>query len=98
MATQTKLSAKGQVVIPKDVRDQFGLTEGTVFDVFGRGDEIVLRAPNRRRETLTVEQATARIRAIVDYRGPRISDEEIASAAAETAAVKYADFVKRNGK
>ena len=97
MTAQTKLSAKGQVVIPKDVRDRLGLTEGTVFDVIERGDEVVLRIPNRRKK-LTVEEAEARIRAAVNYTGPYISDEEIAAAGPAMAARKYQDFLRRSGK
>ncbi|MEQ1639533.1 MAG: AbrB/MazE/SpoVT family DNA-binding domain-containing protein [Novosphingobium sp.] len=47
MTMQTRLSAKGQVVIPKDVRDRLGLTEGTVFDVIDRGNEVVLKRQTR---------------------------------------------------
>lgn len=97
MTAQTKLSAKGQVVIPKDVRDRLGLTEGTVFDVIERGDEVVLRIPSRRK-TLTMEEAEARIRAAVHYKGPRISEEEIATVGPEMAAKKYEDFLRRAGK
>jgi AbrB family looped-hinge helix DNA binding protein len=94
MTAQTKLSAKGQVVIPKDVRDRLGLTQGTVFDVIERGDEVVLRVPSRRK-TLTIEEAEARIRAVVTYRGPRISDEEITAAGPAMAAKKYEHFLSR---
>jgi AbrB family looped-hinge helix DNA binding protein len=94
MTAQTKLSAKGQVVIPKDVRDRLGLTQGTVFDVIERGDEVVLRVPSRRK-TLTIEEAEARIRAVVTYRGPRISDEEITAAGPAMAAKKYEHFLRR---
>jgi len=39
----TKLSPKGQVVIPTTVRRQLGLKEGMKFLVMGVGDTIVLR-------------------------------------------------------
>lgn len=39
----TRLSQKGQVVIPNTVRKQLGLKEGMKFLVVGLGDTIVLR-------------------------------------------------------
>lgn len=39
----TKLSQKGQVVIPNTVRREMGLKEGMRFLVLGIGDTIVLR-------------------------------------------------------
>ncbi len=47
MNAQTKLSAKGQVVIPKDVRDAMRLREGELFDVVSGVDEIKLKLINR---------------------------------------------------
>ena len=73
------------------------MTEGTVFDVIERGDEVVLRVPSRRKTT-TVADAEARIRAIVNYRGSRISDEEMAKAGPEMAARKYEDFLRGRGE
>jgi AbrB family looped-hinge helix DNA binding protein len=40
----TKMSSKGQVVIPQKVRNRLGLKSGTPFVVFGQGDLVVLRA------------------------------------------------------
>ncbi len=40
----TKLSSKGQVVIPEEVRTDMGLKEGTQFVVIGQGDTVILRA------------------------------------------------------
>jgi AbrB family looped-hinge helix DNA binding protein len=39
----TKLSSKGQVVIPEDVRDDLGLHEGDRFVVIGQGDAVILK-------------------------------------------------------
>ncbi len=39
----TKLSSKGQIVIPQGVRDQLGLEEGTPFAVFAEKDSILLK-------------------------------------------------------
>lgn len=40
----TKLSSKGQVVIPEEVRNRLHLKEGTQFVVIGEGDAVVLKA------------------------------------------------------
>lgn len=39
----TKLSSKGQVVIPEDVRKDLGLNEGDQFVVIGEGDAVILK-------------------------------------------------------
>ena len=39
----TRLSSKGQVVIPEEVRNDLGLTEGDQFVVIGRGDAVILK-------------------------------------------------------
>ena len=39
----TKLSSKGQVVIPEKVRKTLKLSEGDEFVVIGRGDTVVLK-------------------------------------------------------
>jgi len=70
MTAQTRLSAKGQVVIPKDVRDANHWPPGTVFDVVQRPDGVLLRAAEPVVKKLTVDEAIARIRATVTYKGP----------------------------
>jgi len=43
MVATTKLSSKGQVVIPEDVRDALGLEPGAQFVVLGDGDVVILK-------------------------------------------------------
>lgn len=43
MVATTKLSSKGQVVIPEDVRDALGLEPGARFVVLGDGDVVILK-------------------------------------------------------
>jgi AbrB family looped-hinge helix DNA binding protein len=45
---KTRLSSKGQIIIPKAVRDAHGWGEGTEFTVEDTNDGIVLR-PERKR-------------------------------------------------
>lgn len=40
----TKLSSRGQVVIPEEIRNNLGLSEGDQFLVIGEGDAVILKA------------------------------------------------------
>jgi AbrB family looped-hinge helix DNA binding protein len=40
----TKLSSKGQVVIPEEIRTRLGLEPGAQFVVVGEGDTVILKA------------------------------------------------------
>jgi AbrB family looped-hinge helix DNA binding protein len=39
----TRMSSKGQVVIPEDVRDRLGLATGAQFIVMGENDVVILK-------------------------------------------------------
>jgi AbrB family looped-hinge helix DNA binding protein len=43
-AATTKLSSKGQVVIPEEIRNRLGLKTGAQFVVLGEGDVVILKA------------------------------------------------------
>jgi len=40
----TKMSSKGQVVIPEDIRKRLGLKAGSQFVVVGENDVVILKA------------------------------------------------------
>lgn len=40
------MSSKGQIVIPKDLREQLGFSRGASFAVFGRDDTLILKKVN----------------------------------------------------
>lgn len=40
----TKMSSKGQVVIPEDIRESLHLKEGAQFVVIGKGDSVILKS------------------------------------------------------
>jgi AbrB family looped-hinge helix DNA binding protein len=42
-AATTKLSSKGQVVIPEEIRDRLGLKPGAQFVVLGDRDVVILK-------------------------------------------------------
>lgn len=76
MGNETSLSAKGQVVIPKDVRDALGLREGARFDVHMVGRDIVFR-PKGKQTQRSSEEILAEVRALFPYKGPPVSIEEM---------------------
>ncbi len=39
----TKMSSKGQIVIPEDIRKRLGLKPGTQFVVVGQNDVVILK-------------------------------------------------------
>ena len=43
-AATTKMSSKGQVVIPEEIRERLGLGPGVQFLVIGEGDVIILKS------------------------------------------------------
>lgn len=73
---KTTVSSKGQVVIPKEIRDRHGLEPGTRLEVEDRGDVIVLRRTGEGKR-YTVDDLLALPRY---YDGPPKSDDEIARA------------------
>lgn len=78
MNMQTRMSSKGQVVIPKTVRDRHGWSDGTPFDVVETPQGILLRPPPvLKKGSLSLDEVVARIRARVKYTGPPVTIEEM---------------------
>lgn len=77
----TKVSEKGQVVVPKAVRDRLGWQPGTDLEVVEVGDGVTLRR-RRRGATLTVDQAVARLRSLYRHDGPPVPVEHLSWSAA----------------
>ena len=40
------MSSKGQIVVPKELREEFGFESGTNFAIFGKDDTIILKKVN----------------------------------------------------
>ncbi|MDZ4662908.1 MAG: AbrB/MazE/SpoVT family DNA-binding domain-containing protein [Pseudomonadota bacterium] len=40
----TKMTSKGQIVIPEQIREQLGLKEGIQFVVIAHGDTVILKS------------------------------------------------------
>lgn len=82
MNATTRVSAKGQVVIPKDVRDRLKLAVGDLLEVVERPDGVLLRK-RAVKSGESFDQITTRIRARIRYAGPRVSIDEMDQAIAE---------------
>ena len=80
----TKVSSKGQVVIPKQVRDAHGWREGTELIVENTSQGVLLR-PKRIFKPTTVEEVAGCL--AKHYKGPARSIEEM-DAAIEAEAVR----------
>lgn len=86
MARQTarnrpiRLSAKGQIIIPKEIRERHGWVPGVELTVEDRGDSVVLRRAERLPET-TLEDLVG----CAGYRGLVLSLEEMEAAIARGA-------------
>lgn len=82
MNAKTTLSAKGQVVIPKDVRDQLGFTSGQIFDVVPMGGGVLLN-PQHKKSGRSFEEIMVGIKARYQHQGPPVSIEEMDEAIAQ---------------
>lgn len=78
MSAKTTLSTKGQVVIPREVRERHGWRPGVELWIEDRDDHVVLRAVPEVRESTLDELAGA-----TGYRGRRKSLEEMEAGIAE---------------
>jgi AbrB family looped-hinge helix DNA binding protein len=80
MNAKTTMSAKGQVVIPKDVRDAMGFLPGQQLEVIRSGDGVFLR-PVHKKSGRTADEIFARIREIAPpWKGPPLTDEDMKAA------------------
>jgi AbrB family looped-hinge helix DNA binding protein len=80
----TRMSTKGQVIIPKDIRDASGLAPGATFTVTQRGGDIVL-SPTKPFARRTIEQ----IAGILRYDGPPVTLAEMDEGIAREAAARH---------
>lgn len=91
---RTRISSKGQVVLPKAVRDRQGWPAGTELEVESRGDLVVLR-PVRTIPRTTLEEVVG----CIPYDGPPVSIDEMDAAVEQAAREMWVDFERdRRGR
>lgn len=52
----TKITSKGQVVIPQGIRDKEGIKEGESFFVYGDGDSIILKRTKKLKASKNIKE------------------------------------------
>lgn len=72
----TKVSGKGQVVLPKAMRDKKAWHAGTDLEVVDAGEGVLLR-PRTPTRKLTLDEATAKLRRIYTHEGPAVPIEQL---------------------
>lgn len=81
MNARARMSSKGQIVLPKAVRDAHGWSEGTEFEVVDAEGCVVLKpAPSHSRPSISFAEFVAMI---PEYKGPPITSEMIEEAVVE---------------
>lgn len=96
MNMQTRISAKGQVVIPKGVRERLKWVQGAPLDVVETADGVLLKRADKQK-TLSPDEALALLRQRYKYTGPPVSIQDMNETIAEewkNAALK-SDCAKR---
>lgn len=76
MSATTKLSAKGQVVIPADVRRELGLKPGQTLQVRKAGGGVML-TPVLEKSGRSTDELLAEIRKIYTHKGPPATIEDM---------------------
>ena len=78
MAVETiKMSSKGQIVIPQDIREEMRADEGTVFAVVGSKDSVVLKkitTPSKEELIKELEAIAKRGKKLLQSKGIKESD------------------------
>ncbi len=88
---RTKVSSRGQVVLPASIPAGKGWGPGTELEVVDQGNGVFLRKRSRREELfppITIEEFLARR---PKYEGPPITDEQMREAILEEARRRWYD-------
>ena len=82
---KTKVSSKGQVVLPQPISLALGLVPGSELEVIADGDQVILRRPSRFKR-VTIEEALG----CAGYDGPARTVDEMNAGVAEMLRAKAA--------
>jgi AbrB family looped-hinge helix DNA binding protein len=77
----TRLSTKGQLVIPKEIRERHGWGPGVALEIEDRGDHVAVHSAGEDFPETTLEELIGCIK----YEGPAYTVEEMNAAVAEAA-------------
>ena len=87
---KTRMSSKGQVIIPKAVRERQGWQPGTELDVEDQGDVVVLR-----RAPLVPRTTFEEVHGFLKYDGPPRTVEEMDEGIAEHIRQMWEEFERQ---
>ena len=93
----TLLSSKGQVIIPKPLRDAHRWHTGTRLEVVQTADGILLK-PLQATTEVALTAGLAAIRKRIAYKGPALSIEDMNAAIVKAAAQSEAARPRKLGK
>jgi AbrB family looped-hinge helix DNA binding protein len=90
MGEQTVISSKGQVVIPKSVRDAFGWEPGTLLNVDADEFGVTLRpVPTKRARAAEIAKGVQKLSGLLHSpSSARISDDDMARIVRDRAAAR----------
>ena len=74
MGHEITISSKGQIVIPKDVREAMGLVAGSKLSIERVGRRLILEQPPEPRPRISYEEFRRRV---PKYEGPPIAVEDM---------------------
>ncbi len=76
MNAHIKISAKGQIVIPKGTRLRLNWEQGQQLEVVETAGGVFLKRPSVKKKS-SPEEVLAKIRALIQYDGPTVTIEEM---------------------
>lgn len=86
---ETTLSSKGQIVIPRQIRQSHGWKPGVRFSIIDEGDEIILKLSSSRKNTVLED-----VIGCAGYSGPKKSLADMDAGVLEEARKQAASWCR----